>query len=502
MKKKLFYFFVAILAAAVTVAVLLLRENIAQRKLEAQHRIFRVVEITEETTDPAEWGKNFPRQYDSYKRTVDMERTRYGGSEAEPATIVVERGQTPKTISKLEKDPRLVTIWAGFAFAIDYREERGHAYMLHDQRETERVRQRPQPGACLHCHSSTTVAYRKVGLQRGAPGRLSDPLLSPAGLEQLMKGFEAVCAMPFSNAVQLVEHPVSCIDCHDPKTMQLRITRPAFMEGVAALAASNDPVPHLPSIERWRAGSRARPYDANREASRQEMRSLVCAQCHVEYYFKGDEKRLVFPWHNGLKAEQMLAYYDQPMFKDGKPFADWKHKRTGADVIKVQHPEFELWSQGIHARAGVACADCHMPYLREGAMKISSHHVRSPLLNVAASCQVCHRASEEELKQRAFTIQDRTKQLIDRALDALVALIQDIEAAQKAGATDAQLAEARRLQRQAQFRVDFIDAENSMGFHAPQEAARILAEAIDYAQQGRLAVARIHPVQQASTEVR
>lgn len=496
MKKR--YLVAAVISALAIVGLLLLRENIAQRKAEAKHTVYRVVELDEQTTDPAEWGKNFPRQYDSYRRTVDMERTRYGGSEAEPRAP--EPGAPAKSYSRLERDPRLKTMWNGFAFAIDYREDRGHAYMLSDQRETERVRQRPQPGACLHCHSSTTVAYRKAGLEAGAPGKLTDPLLSDTGKEQLMKGFEVVCAMPFSNAVQLVEHPVTCLDCHDPQSMQLRITRPAFMEGVAALAASDEPVPHLASIEKWRKGNRKEPYDANKLATRQEMRSMVCAQCHVEYYFKGDEKRLVFPWHKGMKPEQMLEYYDQPIFKDGKPFSDWKHKITGADSIKVQHPEFELWSQGIHARAGVACADCHMPYVREGAMKVSSHHVRSPLLNVAASCQVCHRASEDELKQRVAIIQDRTKKLIDRALDALVALIQDIEAAQTAGATDEQLAEARRLQRQAQFRLDYVDAENSMGFHAPQEAARILAEAIDYAQQGRLSVAKIKPVQQASVK--
>jgi nitrite reductase (cytochrome c-552) len=50
------------------------------------------------------------------------------------------------------------------------------------------------------------------------------------------------------------------------------------------------------------------------------------------------------------------------------------------------------------------------------------------------------------------------------------------------------LAEARRLQRQAQFRIDFVEAENSTGFHAGQEAARILAEAIDFARQGQLAL--------------
>jgi nitrite reductase (cytochrome c-552) len=465
---------------------MLLYENIARRKAEAQQVVFKLVNLDEQTTDPAVWGKNFPRQYDSYRRTVDMERTRYGGSEADP--FVIGEDGVPKTVSKIEQDPRLKTMWDGYAFAIDFREERGHAYMLHDQRETDRVLKRPQVGACLHCHSSTTVAYRKAGLEAGAPGQLSDPLLSPTGREQLMRGFEIVSAEPYSNATKRVEHPVTCLDCHDPQSLQLRITRPGLMLGLEALARSEDPVPHLPSIEKWRQGNRAAPYDANALASRQEMRSLVCAQCHVEYYC-ASKTTLFFPWDKGLKAEQMEAVYAEYKFPDGTPFMDWKHKRTGAPVIKVQHPEFELWSQGIHARAGVACADCHMPYLREGALKISDHQVRSPLLNIAKSCQVCHRTSEEELRQRVFTIQDRTHKLMDRALDAVVALIADIETALKNGASEEQLHTARDFQRKAQYRVDFINAENSMGFHAPQEAARILGEAIDYAQQGRLAVA-------------
>jgi len=271
--------------------------------------------------------------------------------------------------------------------------------------------------------------------------------------------------------------------------MQLRITRPGLLNALAALAASEEELPHLPSLERWRKGDRKKPYDPNTQASRQEMRSLVCAQCHVEYYCAAKDL-LFFPWHKGLKFEHIEALYDEYKFPDGTPFMDWKHKRTGAEVIKAQHPEFELWSQGVHARAGVACADCHMPYVREGAMKISDHQVRSPLLNVSRSCQVCHRASEEELKARVAVIQDRTHQLMDRALDALVKLIEELEAAASSGTPESQLAEARLLQRRAQFRVDFVNAENSMGFHAPQEAARLLAEAIDFAQRGRVALAR------------
>lgn len=168
--------------------------------------------------------------------------------------------------------------------------------------------------------------------------------------------------------------------------------------------------------------------------------------------------------------------------------SDWTHGETGARLLKAQHPEFELWREGIHARAGVACADCHLPYQRVGAFKISDHQVRSPLLNISHVCQPCHYVPEAELKARAVEVQHRVYHLRDRALDALVALIQDLAAARAAGLSDEALAPARRLQRQAQFRVDFVESENSTGFHAPQEAARVIAEAIDLARQGQLAL--------------
>jgi nitrite reductase (cytochrome c-552) len=468
------YLVVMLIAAVATVGILMLLQNIMQRKREAEQVVFSLVDLDETVIDPAEWGRNFPRQYDGYHRTVDMVETRYGGSEAVPDTNL--------TTSKIEVDPRLVTMWSGYAFATDFREERGHAYMLHDQRETERVKQFKQPGACLHCHASIINAYREKGLERGASGALTDPLHSESGRAQLMAGFEELCAMPYADATQLVDHPVACIDCHDPESMQLRVTRPGFLNGIQVLANSDDPLPHLPSVERWRGGDRSRPYDPNTLATRQEMRSFVCGQCHVEYYFKGDGKLLTYPWHNGLKVQQIEKYYDDEGFKD------WTHALTGAPTLKAQHPEFETWSQGIHARSGVSCADCHMPYMRQGAIKISDHHVRSPLLNINNACQTCHRNTEAELLARANAIQDRTRDIMNRAQDALDQLIKAIEAAKAAGASDESLQAARQLQRRAQFRIDFVNAENSMGFHADQETARTLAEAIDYARQGQLAL--------------
>jgi nitrite reductase (cytochrome c-552) len=205
---------------------------------------------------------------------------------------------------------------------------------------------------------------------------------------------------------------------------------------------------------------------------------MACGQCHVEYYFKGEQKRLTFPWHNGLKIEQMEKYYDTVQWKD------WVHADSGAHVIKAQHPEFELWSQGVHARSGVSCADCHMPYKREGAMKFSDHQIKTPLADVARSCQTCHQYTETEILSRVDAIQSRTKAQLDRAETAVVDLIGCIRSAKERGATDEQLASARDLQRRAQWRADFMNAENSMGFHAPAESLRILGEAIDFARQG------------------
>ncbi|CAN5647732.1 ammonia-forming cytochrome c nitrite reductase subunit c552 [soil metagenome] len=445
---------VAVVAFASFAAAILglgLLTNIFERQQEARNPFFRVVELTDDTYDPAVWGKNFPMQYDSYLRTVDQVRTRYGGSEAIPRTPTNADPRSIVAQSRLEEDPRLKTMWDGYAFAVDFREERGHAHMLEDQTFTERQLVTAQPGACINCHSSAYGAYKKLG--NG----------------DIVAGFKELNKMPYAEARKEVSHPVACIDCHDSQTMALRITRPAFMEGIKKIKA-------LEGIA---------DYDVNRDATRQEMRSYACGQCHVEYYFKGPEKELTYPWDKGLKVENMLEYYEEVGHKD------WTHAQTGANALKAQHPEFEMFNQGIHARAGVSCADCHMPYERQGAMKISSHHVRSPLLSLNTSCQTCHKGTEDELKFRVETIQERTYKLRGLAMDALVQLINDITAARGAGATDAELTEARTNQRRAQFFLDFVEAENSMGFHAPAEAARILGESINYSRIGQVSLRNV-----------
>lgn len=441
----------AVLAVAlITVGVAALLINIAERRSEAQDPFFRVAEVDDRTVDPEIWGQNFPLQFDLYKRTLEMDEGRHGGSEALPAVLTEDdpRAQTT-TDQKVELDPRLVDMWKGYAFSVDYRELRGHAYMLHDQRVTERVQQFDQPGACLNCHASTHV------------------LMQDLGDGDVMAGFDVMNAMDYDEVTQLVDHPIACIDCHDPDTMQLRITRPAFMEGIAALKEHEEGI---------------KDYDVNRDATPMEMRSFVCGQCHVEYYFKGEEKTLTFPWAMGTNIDDQLAYYDE----DGH--VDWVHEDTGGEMLKAQHPEFELFREGVHAAAGVTCADCHMPYQREGAMKISDHQVRSPMTNINNACLTCHSTSEDEMRERVETIQARHLHARDVAQDALTELIADITEARENGATDDELAEAWEYQRKASFYIDWIVSENSLGFHASQESQRVLLDATDAARKGQLAL--------------
>jgi nitrite reductase (cytochrome c-552) len=437
--------------AGLTVLVLALLTNIFERKQEARQPFVRVVEVTEATIDPKVWGQNWPNEYDSYLKTALPTTTKYGGrglgaSDAGPAE------------QKIEREPWLKRIFAGYAFSIDYRDRRGHSYALFDQEQTRRVTERRQPGACLQCHASNLAAYRF------------------AGKGDIMKGFEVVSGMPYADARNLkddagqplIQHPIACVDCHDPKTMAVRVTRPGFINGIKALKAKQG----------------IADFDPNRDASRQEMRSFVCGQCHVEYYFKGPGKVVTYPWANGLKVEEIEAYYD------AEGFTDWVHAETGDKVLKAQHPEFELWSQGVHARAGVACADCHMPYQRVGAQKVSDHWVRSPLLNLNRACQTCHAVAEAELAARVLNIQDRHYALLQRAARATVDMLDAIVAAKKGGASEGDMQAAATLHKKAQWRLDFVAAENSMGFHAPQEMARILGEAIDFARQGQVEAER------------
>lgn len=503
-----------------TAAVAFVLLQMFEHKQDARTPHVRVIEVSEVSTDSEPWGLNWPHQYDGWRATAGDEF--YGGSSAMPK-------------SKLEESPWLVRLYAGYAFSKDYREARGHAYMLYDQGVTERVHQAKQAGACLHCHASGVVMYRKVGLETmGKPA--DDATLAAAfDMPAVIRGFQEVSRKPYGEIYEMIRaapdgtpdettptfpeppkegfhggevaraegggeaHPVGCIDCHDPKTMKVRVTRPGFVLGIQALAAGDGEVAHLPSIEKWRKSDREKNYDPNADASRQEMRSYVCAQCHVEYYCaKGDV--LQFPWDEGLAVEDLEKVWDEKTFPDGSAFFDYTHGETGAKVLKVQHPEFELWSRGVHAQAGVACADCHMPYGRKGAMKVSSHDVKSPMKSVNTSCQTCHKVSGSELEARVEAIQIRTVALMEKAAGAMTDMLDAILEAKAAGVPEAELEGVYALQRKAMWRLDYISSENSKGFHADQEAARILGESIDYSRKAQAAALRLRAPKAPSTE--
>jgi len=377
-----------------------------------------LVEIAPMEPDSSKWGVNFPNQYSTLQLTLtNKARTTYGGSEP---------------FSHLEDDPRQVILFGGYPFSKDYNDDRGHLNALTDVRATKRVNEKTA-GTCYSCKSS------------------DNPHL---WAEMGMATFDKTL---FKDLGAQITNPIGCANCHEANTMRLIVTNPALKEALEAQGKD------------WTT------------FTRQEMRTVVCANCHVEYYFAGEGKYLTFPWSGGTRIENISQYYIDLGFKD------WDHAQSGAPMIKMQHPEYEFFTaDSTHYKAGVACADCHMPYTRDGAAKFSTHDVKSPLLNADTACGACH-TDVAYVTGRVAVIQ---KQVYDTKIateDAIVAAIEAIEAA--AATPDVNptvLAEARNLHREAQLRWDFISAENSMGFHNPEEALRILANATDLARQAQL----------------
>nr|WP_315988367.1 ammonia-forming cytochrome c nitrite reductase subunit c552 [Desulforamulus aquiferis] len=321
------------------------------------------------------------------------------------------------------------TLFAGYGFGEEYFEERGHFYALEDNEKIAPAR-RKAGAVCLYCKSSEV------------PGLLA-------------KYGDQFGDLTYDEGRSQVTHSIGCTDCHNPETMALRITRPALEDALTRRGQD------------WKL------------ASRQEMRSLVCAQCHVEYYFTSDPRKVTFPWDKGFTAEQMEEYYgsyEQPVH------VDWEHPQSGTKLLKAQHPEYEFSQGGTHNAAGVSCADCHMPYMREGNTKVTSHWWVSPTRTIQQSCTQCHRESEQWLLDRVHYIQDRQFEALRRAGNLNVQVIQEIEKSSQESTVDAALLEeARALHRSSQWRWDYMSAENSMGFHNSQEGLRTLNQAIDLA---------------------
>ncbi|MCL2089960.1 MAG: ammonia-forming cytochrome c nitrite reductase subunit c552 [Micrococcales bacterium] len=484
---------VAAVAAAATVglAFVVITNGMGDREPAGTGE--RVVDLDATSYSPADWGQYYPYQYERYQLTAEITPTRHVSAwqpstqeertttpavaPAAPAPAAVTYPDERDTVapSKLVEDPRLKTLFAGYAFSKDYRHVRGHEWMLTDQQQTLRVLAladgpSPQPGSCANCHSSIVPIVDALG----------DGADKGTGLNAA--GWAAMNQTPYTELQ--IEHgdamtPIACIDCHDPETRALRITRPALVEGMRVLKASE-------GIE---------GYDVNQDATHQEMRSLVCAQCHVEYYFKGPERTLTYPWHNGTDINGTWDYYAAVEITgaDGKVttgFTDYTNGISGAKTLKAQHPEYEAWSQGIHAEIGVTCADCHMNYVRRDGRKVSNHRIASPMAEVTASCGMCHTGSTAQLELRVTTIQGMFVENRDTTLAGVVGLVESIGAAVDGGMpeNDPRIGLARQYQGLASYYLDYAYSANSYGFHAPAYFERILGQSAEAVRNGELAL--------------
>lgn len=395
--------------------------SIIERRSESQNLLLAAKPIKEWEPRNEVWGEAFPRQYESYIETLDTSfASKYGGS---------------AMVDMLKREPNLVVLWAGYAFSRDYNQGRGHYYAIKDIRNTLRT-DVPQPATCWSCKSTDVPR-----------------LMNQMGVANFYK-------QKWSDLGSEVVNAIGCQDCHDPKSMNLRITRPALAEAFTRMGKDIS------------------------KATHQEMRSLVCAQCHVEYYFKGkEEKYLTFPWDDGMTVEDMEKYYDEV------EHVDFVHTLSKTPILKAQHPDYEVFKMGIHAQRGVSCADCHMPYKSEGGVKFTDHHIQSPLNNISGSCQVCHRESEETLRNNVYERQDKITELLAAAEHAIVKAHIEAKTALDAGAKTEDMKEIHTLIRHAQWRWDYVAASHGAAFHAPLESARVLSSSIKKAHEAQIKLA-------------
>ena len=361
-----------------------------------------VGEIALNETNSEAWAKFYPAHWDSYQANA----------------------LNTENPSHLDGKPYLKEMYAGFGFAVEYNEPRGHVYTVEDILAIDPARKKAG-SSCITCKSPQV------------PG-----LMEKYGDQYYL--------MTFDEIKDELTEPIGCLDCHDPKTMDLRLSRPALIE----------------ALER-------QGRDINK-LTNQEMRSLVCAQCHVTYYFAPETKRITFPWDKGFKADEILSYYDE------MSFSEWVHPNADTGVVKPRHAEYETFLNSTHQSAGLACADCHMPYTKVGNKKISSHTWQSPLNNIEQSCTTCHRNDTEWLRSRVTTIQTQTKQSQDLAGAAIVEAINELKLCQdSADVNTAKLDEAKAEFRKAQWYLDFVAVTNGYGFHNPTETLTNLNTAID-----------------------
>ena len=387
------------------------------------------VEITGIEPRSEIWGENYPREYESWLKTKEMDfESKYLGNTVQDV---------------LEQRPEMVVLWAGYAFSRDYSAPRGHAHAIEDITHTLRTgaplteEDNLQPGTCWTCKGPDV----------------------PRMMAQV--GIENFYAVKWSHYGSEIVNPIGCADCHNPENMNVTISRPALAEAFQRLGKDID------------------------KTSIQERRTLACAQCHVEYYFKGDGKYLTFPWDKGSSVEDMEAYYDSI------GFSDWTHAISRAPMLKAQHPDYELFMKGPHAQRGLSCADCHMPYQTDGAIKYSDHHLVSPLKYIDRTCLTCHRDSEEKLMNYVYEYQDKILEIRNRVEVELVKAHIGAKFAWDNGATEKQMEPVLKLLRAAQWRWDFAVASHGASFHAPVETQRILSHSLDKSYQAQLRVNKV-----------
>lgn len=432
-KRPLVGWLLFLLTIAVVFLLGLLASSILERRAEASFVDVPQVQISDFEPRNEVWGENYPRQFQSYYQTADTSfKSKYNGS---------------AMVDMLEVYPQLVILWAGYGFSKDYNQGRGHYYAVEDLVNSLRTgaptneNDGPMPSTCWTCKSPDVPR-----------------LMERDGVDNFYKG-------KWSRLGHEVVNTVGCSDCHDPKTMKLRITRPALVEAFEGMGKDIT------------------------QASHQEMRSLVCAQCHVEYYFDKNKvagaNYLTFPWNKGLTVEAMEEYYDEMEFKD------WTHKVSKAPMLKAQHPGYEMYLQGIHAQRGVSCADCHMPYKSEGGQKFTDHKIQSPLNNVANSCQVCHREETLELVRNVYERQDKIVENREKLEELIVRAHVEAKTAWDLGATEEEMKAILMGIRHAQWRWDYAAASHGGSFHAPIETGRIIASGLTIAQETRIKLARL-----------
>lgn len=434
LKEKPWLGWVIFLATVVIVFLLgMLASSIIERRAEALFAYSPKLDFQEYEPRNTKWGEFFPREYDTYMKTADTGfRSKYNGS---------------AMVDMLEESPRMVVLWAGYLFSRDYNQGRGHYYSVSDIHKTLRTgapsnnTPSPQPNTCWTCKSPDVPR-----------------LMNKTGVAEFYRG-------SWDSKGAEVINPIGCADCHDAKTMNLRISRPALLEAFEAMGIDLTKVSH------------------------QEMRSLVCAQCHVEYYFNKNMyegvQYLVFPWRNGTTAEEIEKYYDEINF------SDWTHQLSRAPMLKAQHPDYEIYLTGTHASRGVSCADCHMPFISEGGQKFTDHHIQSPLNNVANSCQVCHREETQKLISDVYSRQDKIIENRNTLETLLVKCHIEAETAWDKGATEAQMKDILNDIRHAQWRWDLSAAGHGNSFHSPVETGRLIAAGIAIAQEARVKLARL-----------